>query len=111
MPTNAAAEADRSAEVVPAIEPSAPWRVREIRIVEHGVLKVCFIDGTEGTCDMRPLLNSDRVIGTVFEPLCDVSRFSQAVVHLGAVEWPGEIDLAPDAMYDGIRAHGVWVLG
>jgi hypothetical protein len=111
MPTNAAAEADRSAEVVPAVEPSAPWRVREIRIVEHGVLAVRFIDRTEGTLDMRPLLNGDHVIGTVFEPLRGASRFSQAVVHLGTVEWPGEIDLAPDAMYDEIRAHGIWVLG
>jgi hypothetical protein len=111
MSTNAAAEADRSAEVAPEIEPNAPWRVREIRIVEHGVLNVRFIDETEGTLDMRPLLNSDRVVGTIFEPLGDASRFSEAVVHLGAVEWPGEIDLAPDAMYDEIRAHGVWVIG
>ena len=59
---------------------------------------------------MRPLLNSDKVIGTVFEPLRDPSFFSQAALHLGTVEWPGEIDLAPDAMYDEIRAHGVWLL-
>ena len=59
---------------------------------------------------MRPLLNDDKVIGTVFEPLRDPFRFSEAAVHLGTVEWPGEIDLAPDAMYDEIRAHGVWVL-
>jgi len=26
------------------------------------------------------------------------------------VTWPGEIDLAPDAMYEGIKATGVWVL-
>ena len=49
MSTNAAAEADRAAEVVPAIEPKASWRVREIRIVKHGVLNVRFLDDTEGT--------------------------------------------------------------
>jgi len=111
MPTNAAAEADRAAEVVPAVEPGAPWRVREIRVVEHGVLNVRFVDDTEGTLDMRSLLNGDKVIGTVFEPLRDASLFAQAAIHLGTVEWPGEIDLAPDAMYDEIRAHGVWVVG
>jgi hypothetical protein len=26
----------------------------------------------------------------------------------GAVMWPGEIDLAPDAMYDEIRKEGRW---
>ncbi|HXH39371.1 MAG TPA: DUF2442 domain-containing protein [Thermoanaerobaculia bacterium] len=110
MRTNAAAEADRSAEVVPPVEPRSPWRVRDLGIVEHGVLEIRFIDDTEGTVDMRALLNSDKVIGTVFEPLRDASLFSQAAIHLGAVEWPGEIDLAPDAMYDEIRTHGVWVL-
>jgi len=78
--------------------------------VEHGVLAIRFVDGTEGTLDMRPILNDSKVIGTIFEPLRDVSHFSQATIHLGSVEWPGEIDLAPDAMYEEIREHGVWVL-
>jgi hypothetical protein len=95
---------------VPAVEPTAPWRVSDVRVIDHGLLDVRFIDGTEGTVDMRELLKSDRVIGTMFEPLRDSSLFSRAEAHLGAVEWPGEIDLAPDAMYDEIRAHRVWVL-
>ena len=28
----------------------------------------------------------------------------------GAVQWPNGADLAPDAMYDEIRANGRWVL-
>jgi len=28
----------------------------------------------------------------------------------GAVTWPGEIDLAPDAMYAEITATGAWTL-
>jgi hypothetical protein len=88
----------------------APWRVTDVRVVEHGLLTVRFVDGTEGKVDMRPLLQSDRVIGTVFEQLRDIHLFSLAAVHLGAVEWPGEIDLAPDAMYDEVRAHRVWIL-
>jgi len=88
----------------------APWRVTEVRVVDHGLLTVRFVDGTEGNVDMRELLQSDRVVGTLFEPLRESSLFSRAAAHLGVVEWPGEIDLAPDAMYDEIRAHGVWVL-
>jgi len=26
------------------------------------------------------------------------------------LEFPDEIDLAPDAMYDAIKANGVWIL-
>jgi Protein of unknown function (DUF2442) len=110
MRTNAATEADRSVEVVPPVTPVASWRVQDLGIVEHGVLAIRFVDGTEGTVDMRAFLNSDKVVGTVFEALRDATFFSQAELHLGAVEWPGEIDLAPDAMYDEIRANGTWVL-
>jgi len=27
------------------------------------------------------------------------------------VAWPNGADLAPDAMWDAIRAHGYWVVG
>lgn len=110
MSTHAAAEEDRSSEVAPPIEPTVPWRVSEVRVVDHGLLTVRFVDGTEGDVDMRALLRSDRVVGTLFERLRNTDVFSRAAVHLGVVEWPGEIDLAPDAMYDEIRAHGVWIL-
>jgi hypothetical protein len=29
-------------------------------------------------------------------------------VELGAATWPNGADLAPDAMYDAIREHGVY---
>jgi hypothetical protein len=36
--------------------------------------------------------------------------FARAYVEYGAVVWPGEIDLAPDAMYDEIKKHRRWIL-
>jgi hypothetical protein len=111
MRTHASAEADRASEVVPPIEINTPWRVRQVRVIEHGVIEVEFVDQTRGRVDMRPFLNGEKAAGTMFEPLRDPSLFSQARVNLGAVEWPGEIDLAPDAMYDEIRAHGTWIFG
>jgi len=27
------------------------------------------------------------------------------------IEWPGEIDLLPDALYEAIRVEGTWTLG
>ncbi|MBT0893743.1 hypothetical protein KI811_07950 [Geobacter hydrogenophilus] len=31
-------------------------------------------------------------------------------MEYGAVTWPGEIDLAPDAMYQNIKQYDKWVL-
>jgi hypothetical protein len=67
---------------------------------------VHFVEGTHGTVDLRPRLGRAAVVGTLFEPLREASFFALAAVHLGAVEWPGEIDLPPDVMYDAIRADG-----
>jgi Protein of unknown function (DUF2442) len=71
-------------------------------------IKVCFADGLEGLVDMKNMIRS-RGAG-VFRALRDPSLFSQAYVQLGAVTWPGELDLAPDAMYDEIKANGEWIL-
>jgi len=42
----------------------------------------------------------------VFQALRDPAVFRQVHLDHGAVTWPGEIDLAPDAMYDDIRNTG-----
>jgi hypothetical protein len=46
----------------------------------------------------------------VFAALADHALFAQVRVEYGAVTWPGEIDLAPDAMYAEIKKAGIWVL-
>ena len=38
-------------------------------------------------------------------PLRDEQFFSQVFIDYGAVAWPGEIDLAPDAMYAQISGQ------
>ena len=43
---------------------------------------------------MRP----EQLTGAL-EPLRDEKFFRQVFIDDGAVTWPGEIDLAPDAMY------------
>ena len=35
----------------------------------------------------------------VLSPLTDPGFFEQVFIDHGAVAWPGDIDLAPDAMY------------
>lgn len=49
--------------------------------------------------------------GTVFEPLRDQAIFAQVQVVMGAVQWTNGADLAPDAMYDAIKASGRWIVG
>ena len=92
----------------PAIIPSSPWSVRHVRALPDFRLAVEFLDGTAGTVDMMALILSPKA--GVFAPLRDEALFSMAYVDYGAVAWPGELDLAPDAMYDEIKARGEWIL-
>ena len=68
-------------------------------------LEVRFADGTSG----QVRFEISHLTG-VFEALKDPAIFIQARIESGAVTWPGDLDLAPDAMYNEIRANGEWVL-
>lgn len=81
---------------------AAPWRVREVRPLEGYRIEVTFGDGTTGEVDLSRRVR--RPDAGVFALLADPEVFGQVSVEFGAVTWPGEIDLAPDAMYDEIRA-------
>ena len=95
---------------MPTIQPTVAWRVTSVAALPEAKLRVTFVDGTAGEVHMRSFLSDSKVAGTVFEPLCDPAVFVQAKIVLGAIQWPNGADLAPDAMYDAIREHGVWVL-
>ncbi|HME26615.1 MAG TPA: hypothetical protein VKI44_35710 [Acetobacteraceae bacterium] len=43
-----------------------------------------------------------------FARLRDRSLFEQVTVEMGAVVWPCELDLAPDAMHAATKQHGEW---
>jgi len=90
------------------IVPRSPWRVEAVEALPDYRLKVRFCDGTEGTVDMSALVRSPDA--GVFAVLADPQRFAEVFVELGAVTWPGELDLAPDAMHAEIRARGEWHL-
>jgi hypothetical protein len=46
----------------------------------------------------------------VFAVLADQQRFAEVFVDYGVVTWPGELDLAPDAMHTELKNHGEWRL-
>lgn len=86
----------------------SPWRVHKVCALEKYRLHVEFMDGLKGFVDLSQLIQS-RDAG-IFKILQDQTTFQQVHVHYGAVTWPGELDLAPDAMYEAIRHHGEWIL-
>jgi hypothetical protein len=92
----------------PGVIPRAPWRVVEVHTLPDYCLRVKFMDGTAGEVDLSRLVMSDNA--GIFAQLRDPEAFARAYVECGAVAWPGEIDLAPDAMYDEVRKHGRWIL-
>ena len=99
---------DRSAAVMPEHKTRMPWRVVEAAALENYRLAVRFVDGTTGSVNLAGLIRSPRA--GVFARLADPTVFSQVFVEHGAVTWPGELDLAPDAMYAEIKESGEWVL-
>jgi Protein of unknown function (DUF2442) len=110
MQPAAITQTDRASEVAPAIRPTAAWRVASVEVLPQGRLRVSFVDGTVGEVEMWRFLQGTGVVGTVFEPLRDPGFLAQVAIVSGAVTWPNGADLAPDAMYDAIRAQGVWSL-
>ncbi len=99
---------DTTEDCSTGVVPSATWRLAEVAVLTSYRLRVRFLDGLEGIVDMSRLIFSDEA--GVFAILRDATLFAQAHIELGAVTWPGEIDLAPDAMYQEIKNHGKWVL-
>ena len=93
----------------PAIICVVPWRVIDAKPLQSYKLEVKFMDGTHGFVEMESLIMSDRA--GIFSKLRDIKIFNQVYLEYGVVTWPGEIDLAPDAMHDEIKQHGHWVLG
>ena len=110
MPQHAGTEADRAPEIAPDIRHTVPWRVTSVAVLPGFRLRVTFVDLTCGDVDLGSFLQRPDVANGVFATLRDPEVFARTRVVLGAVEWPGGPDLAPDAMYDAIRRHGMWVV-
>lgn len=73
------------------------WNVVEVKPEPGYCLFVSFEDGLSG----RVRLREEELTGAL-APLRDTGFFEQVFVDFGAVAWPGDIDLAPDAMYANV---------
>jgi hypothetical protein len=81
------------------------WDVIQVKAVAPLALEVAFADGLQG----KVLFEPNHLTG-VFAALLDPMLFDQVYIDSGAVAWPGNLDLAPDAMYEAIKKTGAWVL-
>jgi len=85
---------------------SAYWRVSEVKVIGDYAVQVRFMDGLEGVVRFLP-----GFFRGVFSHLIDPAQFRQVKVISGAVTWPGNLDLAPDAMHEEIKVRGgEWVV-
>ena len=73
------------------------WDVVEVKPEPGYCLFVRFQDGLSG----HVRLLKEELTG-VLAPLKDPAFFEQVFIDQGAIAWPGEIDLAPDAMHADI---------
>ena len=88
--------------------PQSPWRVTHVEALPELRLRVVFADGITGSVDLSRLVQSPQA--GVFAVLADPALFAQVRLEYGAVTWPGELDLAPDAMHTAIQTSGEWRL-
>jgi hypothetical protein len=76
------------------------WDVVEVKPEPNYSLFVRFKDGASGRVHLFP----EQLTG-VLAPLRDAQFFAQVFIDNGAVAWPGDIDLAPDAMHRQIATR------
>lgn len=81
------------------------YDVVQVKPVGYLRLNVTFRDGLTGEVVLR-----ESHLNGVFEVLKNPDVFSMVKCQNGFVEWPGEIDLAPDAMYEEVKKNGIWEL-
>jgi hypothetical protein len=81
------------------------WDVTAIEVQGDFAVWVRFRDGLEGVGEFLP-----SAFRGVFVRLRAPEEFRQARIEDGVLTWPGELDLAPDAMHAAIASQGRWVL-
>ncbi len=69
--------------------------VTQVEPQEDSTLLLVFENGQKRRFDMKPLLDRKP-----FTRLRDLPLFMKATVAYGTVVWPGNIDIAPETLWD-----------
>jgi hypothetical protein len=82
----------------------APYMITDASVVRYGVVKLRFADGLSGEVEII-----QRMWGPAFERARTEEGFVQMYldVESGTIAWPGDVDLAPDTLYERVRT-GSW---
>jgi len=72
--------------------------VKSVRVRDDYLLEIEFRNGEIRLFDAKPYLEKGA-----FRALKDLSRFRQAYVAFDTVCWPGNLDIAPETLYDRSR--------
>lgn len=94
--------------IAPAIICKNHDDVKRVKVLPDYCLEVEFMDKTTGKVFMKELIFSSNA--GVFASLRDENLFKKVFIEYGVTTWPGDLDLAPDAMYAAFKKHGQWVL-
>lgn len=78
------------------------YDLKEMEVLDGYKVRVRFEDQTSGVVDLTEMVNS----GGVFTALKDRSVFRQAFIDAdwAVLCWPGEIDIAPETLYDCLNS-------
>jgi hypothetical protein len=78
--------------------------VTAVEVIGEYTLRLTFRDGVVGDVSF-----ANREWRGVFEPMRDPNFFAQVSVdpQWGTVVWPGELDMAPEPLYEEACAHRV----
>ncbi|MDI6739287.1 MAG: DUF2442 domain-containing protein [Candidatus Edwardsbacteria bacterium] len=71
------------------------WDVVSVEPQQNNTLLIVFENGEKRRFDMTPLLERKP-----FTKLKNSPLFMKAAVGLGTVVWPGDIDIAPETLWD-----------
>ena len=73
-------------------------RVTHVMVLENYFLELVFSTGETRVFDAKPYLEKG-----VFSRLKDAALFRQAFLAYDTVCWPGNLDIAPETLYDRSR--------
>lgn len=73
----------------------APWRVMAVKALSGHLLDLTFRDGSRKIYDMKPNLTFPP-----YQRLDNPELFAMVKVEGASICWPGDIDIAPEELYD-----------